>query len=193
MSKSMTSEQPVADQELIQGMLLGHRQAFEQLYKLHYPPVRTMILRNSGSEEEAKDIFQEAVCVLYDKVNSEEGFTLSSQLNTYLYAVSRHLWLKELKRNQHVQTDSEAELEDEVALELDLALHLEKEKQFERMQTSLDHLGEPCRSLLMDFYLEDLSMEEIRIKHGYTNTDSAKNQKYKCLQRLKKIYFGTRK
>ena len=33
-------------------------------------------------------------------------------------------------------------------------------------------------------------MSEIAKEFGYTNADNAKNQKYKCLMRLKKIFFG---
>ena len=53
----------------------------------------------------------------------------------------------------------------------------------------MDKLGEPCKSMITDIYIHDLNMNEISDKFGYTNSDNAKNQKYKCLQRLKKIFF----
>jgi hypothetical protein len=58
------------------------------------------------------------------------------------------------------------------------------------MNESLDKLGEPCRSLIRDFYLNKMNMDDLAEKFGYTNADNAKNQKYKCLQRLKKMFFG---
>jgi DNA-directed RNA polymerase specialized sigma24 family protein len=67
------------------------------------------------------------------------------------------------------------------------------EQRFVRMRESLASLGEPCRGIIEDFYMHDLSMEAIRDKFGYTNADNAKNQKYKCLQRLKKLFFATYK
>ncbi len=57
------------------------------------------------------------------------------------------------------------------------------------MHHSLDQLGEPCKTILRDFYLYNKSMEEITDKFGYTNADNAKTQKYKCLQRLKALFF----
>ena len=57
------------------------------------------------------------------------------------------------------------------------------------MNNSLIDLGEPCSELIKDFYINKLSMEQIAEKFGYTNADNAKTQKYKCLQRLKKIFF----
>ena len=65
----------------------------------------------------------------------------------------------------------------------------EREEQFYAMNQALEQLGEPCRSILKDFYINGHSMEEITQKFGYTNADNAKNQKYKCLKRLKKSFF----
>ena len=58
------------------------------------------------------------------------------------------------------------------------------------MHESLGQLGEPCRTILEDFFIRDFSMQQITEKMGYTNTDNAKNQKYKCLIRLKKLFFA---
>ena len=58
------------------------------------------------------------------------------------------------------------------------------------MHFSLGLLGEPCKTLITDYYVKHMSMEEIADKFGYTNSNNAKNQKYKCLQRLKKIFFA---
>jgi DNA-directed RNA polymerase specialized sigma24 family protein len=66
----------------------------------------------------------------------------------------------------------------------------EREQEFLAMGNSLSGLGEPCRTILEDFYVRDLSMESISQKFGYTNPDNAKNQKYKCLQRLRKLFFS---
>jgi len=67
---------------------------------------------------------------------------------------------------------------------------VENEQKYKIMDQSLLMLGEPCTTILKDFYLNKISMQEIADKMGYTNTDNAKNQKYKCLQRLKKIFFS---
>jgi DNA-directed RNA polymerase specialized sigma24 family protein len=58
------------------------------------------------------------------------------------------------------------------------------------MERALNSLGEPCKSLLESFYIEKKSMDEIASLFGYTNADNAKNQKYKCLMRLKKLFFS---
>ncbi|HKZ67104.1 MAG TPA: hypothetical protein VJ111_12135, partial [Chitinophagaceae bacterium] len=60
---------------------------------------------------------------------------------------------------------------------------------FEMMAKAINNLGEPCKSLLEAFYLQKKNMQEIAINFGYTNAENAKTQKYKCLMRLKKIFF----
>ena len=67
--------------------------------------------------------------------------------------------------------------------------HEQKDMQFDKMKVALESLGEPCKTIIEDFYIHNHSMQEICEKFGYTNTDNAKTQKYKCLQRLKKIFF----
>lgn len=148
-----------------------------------------MVTSNHGSADDARDLFQEALIVLYERA-CDPDFRLQCKLKTYLYAVCRHLWLKQLQQRQKQFLVKENGTEDLPAnLEEDLETHREKEGRFRIMSDSLDKLGQPCKSLLEHFYLQQLSMQEIAEKFGYTNPENAKTQKYKCLNRLKKIFF----
>jgi DNA-directed RNA polymerase specialized sigma24 family protein len=62
--------------------------------------------------------------------------------------------------------------------------------EFQAMDKAIGSLGEPCKSLLEAYYLQKKNMQDIAVSFGYTNADNAKNQKYKCLMRLKKIFFA---
>jgi len=146
-----------------------------------------LVCSNSGTEQEAKDIYQEAVMAFYERVQ-QPAFTLTCKIKTYLYAVCRRLWLKKLHEKKRFNGSIE-EAESFLGVEDEMTTIYEKERRLKRMGSSLNGLGEPCRSIIEDFYIKDSSMEEISIKFGYTNADNAKNQKYKCLQRLKKLFF----
>jgi RNA polymerase sigma factor (sigma-70 family) len=159
----------------------------QELYKTHYAMIVHLVCSNSGTEQEAKDIYQEAVMAFYERVQ-QPTFVLTCKIKTYLYAVCRRLWLKKLAEKKRLGGDID-ELETFLGLEEELAHIDQKEKRLQRMGTALNGLGEPCRSIIEDFYMKDLSMEDISTKFGYTNADNAKNQKYKCLQRLKKLFF----
>lgn len=149
--------------------------------------VLQFIMNNSGDEDDAKDVYQEAIIVLYNKIKSGD-FELSSKLKTYIYSVSRRIWLKKLSQ-QSKKSNNLSDFEDVLAVDEDVEQHEEKDLQFQKMQAALLHLGEPCKTIIQDFYMNNLSMTDICEKFGYTNTDNAKTQKYKCLQRLKKIFF----
>lgn len=180
-----------SDDAIIEGIRMDDERALAYLYKLHYPMISHFILNNSGTDDEAKDIYQEGVIVFYEKIR-DNSLELTCQIKTYLYSVCRRLWLKRLaekgKFAASVDDSENFQLPDE-----DIQQQEENEKQFEVMSTALESVGEPCRSLLEDYYLRMQNMQDITDKFGYTNTDTAKNQKYKCLQRLKKLFFAAYK
>jgi len=175
------------DSEVILGILNGSKDILETVYKAYFPMILQLIVMNNGNEDDAKDIFQESVIVLYDKVRSG-NFELNSKLKTFIYSVCRRLWLKRLTQLSR-NAGSVKDFEDVLPVEQDLEKHEEKDQQFKQMEKALVHLGEPCKTIIEDFYINNKSMQEICAKFGYTNADNAKNQKYKCLQRLKKLFF----
>jgi hypothetical protein len=72
----------------------------------------------------------------------------------------------------------------------DLGLHETRNEQFGMMEQAMANIGEPCKSLLESYYINKQNMQDIAESFGYTNADNAKNQKYKCLMRLKKLFFA---
>lgn len=179
-----------SDEEFIEGLRSGNNEVLKALYKKYFQLVLKLIVNNNGTQEAAQDIYQECIIVLYENAQNPT-FELHCQLQTYLYSVARRLWLKQLKRAGKTFLMKEEEEVDLADVNEDLAQHLQKESDLEKLNSSLTQLGEPCLSLIRDFYVNRLSMEEISDKFGYTNSDNAKNQKYKCLQRLKKYFFNT--
>lgn len=176
------------DSQFIDGLRSGNNEILSALYKKYYTIVLKFIVNNSGSEEAAQDIYQETVIVLYENAQ-KPGFVLNCQLQTYIYSVAKRLWLKQLKKNGKTFLFKEDEENEVVDVNEDLSKHEEKENDLEKMNKSLQELGEPCATLMKDFYVHKLNMDEIAEKFGYTNADNAKNQKYKCLQRLRKYFF----
>lgn len=186
MSREIKSSVP-EDSEVVIGILNGSKDTLNRLYKSYYPMILQLIITNSGDEDDAKDIFQEAIIVLYNKVKSG-NFELNSKLKTFIYSVCRRLWLKRLNQQKH-NGGNVKDFEDYIPIEDSLEEHDEQDRKFKVMEKALAKLGEPCRTIIEDFYMKNKSMQDICEKFGYTNTDNAKNQKYKCLQRLKKLFF----
>jgi RNA polymerase sigma factor (sigma-70 family) len=176
------------EQDLLKGLAIGDKQTIELIYRDHYNLIQSLIINNNGSADDAKDIFQEAMIVLYEKVRSG-SFELNCQLKTYLYSVSKRLWLKKLSANNRYVI-SGADLEPSFPVEEEVEAHEKRDAEFDMMEKAIASLGEPCKSLLEAYYLNKQNMQVIAATFGYTNADNAKNQKYKCLVRLKKIFFA---
>lgn len=173
---------------LLKGLAAGDRKIIEGIYKDHFNMIQSLIVNNNGSSDDARDIFQEAMVVLYEKVRTG-SFELNCQLKTYLYSVSKRLWLKRLQQNNRLFTQ-EIDLETTVPVDEEIAIHEKRDAEFELMSQAIQRLGEPCKSLLEAYYLRKMNMQDIALQFGYTNSDNAKNQKYKCLMRLKKLFFS---
>lgn len=180
--------QDFKEQELLKGLALSDKKAIETIYQENYNMVQSLIINNNGTIHEAKDVFQEAMIILFEKARSG-NFELSCQIKTYVYSVCRRIWLKRLQQLKRFSIDMET-LVELVPVEEDIDEHEKKDEEFIILEKAVSHLGEPCKSLIEAFYIQKRNMQEIASKFGYTNADNAKNQKYKCLMRLKKIFFA---
>ncbi|MEO9023343.1 MAG: sigma-70 family RNA polymerase sigma factor [Ginsengibacter sp.] len=176
------------EKELLEGLATNDTDDIETIYRDNYGAIQAFIIKNNGYPDDARDVFQEAMIILFEKAKSS-SFVLSCQLQTYLYSVCRRLWLKKLQKQNRFNPSMET-IQETVAVEDEIEWHEKKDKDFMLMESALQKIGEPCKSLLEAFYIEKKSMPEIADAFGYTNADNAKTQKYKCLVRLKKLFFA---
>lgn len=183
-------KETIHEQELIllKGLARNDKKSAEEIYKYNYNLIQALVVNNSGTADDAKDIFQEAMVVLFEKARSG-NFELNCQIRTYLYSVAKRLWLKRLQQSNRFVSEFGEDGVEQISVEGDVAAHEEKESEYEMMHRAIAGLGEPCKSLLEAFYFHKKSMQDIADSFGYTNSENAKTQKYKCLMRLKKIFF----
>lgn len=180
----------ITEQEKIAFKAIGNneRDAIELVYKENYGLIQHFVVYNNGTEDDARDIFQEAMMVLYEKAKQPD-FELTCQIKTYLYSVCRRLWLKKLQHSRRMETQIE-NFDQVVTVDEDMEDHEKLTQQYLIMRTAMGKIGEPCKSLIEAYYVHHKNMQEIAGFFGYTNADNAKNQKYKCLVRLKKLFFA---
>ena len=176
------------EQTLLKGLAENDKVAIEVIYRENYITIQSFIINNNGSVEEARDIFQEAMIVLFEKSGTPE-FSLHCQIKTYIYSVCRRLWLKRLQQLSKYSTQIES-LEETVPVDDEMEDHEKRNGDFILMENAMAKIGEPCKSLLDAYYMQKKSMQDIAGEFGYTNADNAKTQKYKCLIRLKKLFFA---
>jgi RNA polymerase sigma factor (sigma-70 family) len=156
--------------------------AFLSLYK-HFPMIKKMIVAKGGKPEDAQDIYQEALIILHKKATTTD-FKLTSKLSTYLYSVCRFLWKDELKKQgKHLSVEFNEEID--AVEESDLEEIIKKEEQIKIAEKIIAELGDRCRELLLLFYSGTMKLKAIASKMGYSSENTAKNQKYKCLEAAK--------
>ncbi|MEM6829666.1 MAG: sigma-70 family RNA polymerase sigma factor [Bacteroidota bacterium] len=132
------------------------------------------MLSNNGTEEEAKDVYQEALLAFWQKASSGK-LVLTSKISTYLYSICLNQWRKELDRKSRMSGE---EVDGE-----EYQTHEEKER-FRIVRECIEELGDVCRDVLTYYYFDGLSMQEIAKKMNFANTDTAKTKKYKCKKKL---------
>lgn len=178
------------EQKLLAGLAGNNTKAIEAIYASNFSLIQALVLNNNGSYDDARDIFQEAMVILYEK-SKQPDFRLTCQIKTFLYAISKRLWLKKLQHHGLFMNNTDLSLiEQVIPVEEDLEAARQKDLDFSIMDEAFQKIGEPCKSLLEAFYIKKKTMAELVDIFGYTNADNAKNQKYKCLMRLKKLFFA---
>ena len=162
----------------------GQEKAFARLYKF-YPKIERHVKINSGSKDEALDIFQEALIILYTKVKTLEEDS-SIQVDGFLVNTCKLLWSNELRKKKVRQKSGDEGLE-YLAYQDEIQSHIEKEVKLNAVEEIIKNLGDRCKGILEAFYYKNFSMEKIADQFGFKTIQSAKVQKYKCMEAARKM------
>jgi RNA polymerase sigma factor (sigma-70 family) len=169
-----------SDENLLKSIASGDSSAFKVLYRKHYLMVKSLVVENNGNMDDASDVFQETMIIIYEKIRDGK-LTLTASLKTFIYSIARNLWFKKLREKK-----SQINIKD---LEQFITVEEEEQPAFDndKIKVLLNEIGETCKQLLVLYYYRKLSMQEICLKLNYANADTVKTQKYKCLQRIKRM------
>lgn len=163
----------------------GDRTALEEIYRTYRSGFISWVVSKHGSDKErAKDIYQYAILSFYENVLEGviENVT-ESGIKTYLYSIGKNKLLAEVRRDAKLSFQDE--MEEETIVEGLEEPILDKEDQVKRLNKIISDLGSPCAEILELFYFNNLSAQEIADHLGYKNSNTVKNLKYKCLQKIK--------
>jgi RNA polymerase sigma factor (sigma-70 family) len=168
------------EQEIIIGLRGRNLGIMEYLYQQYYPMILDLIQKNGGTDEDASDIFQEGMIVVYEKVQ-DSTFEWRSTVKTYLYAVCRNKWLMELrsKRNKATTTlDDNRDISEDTSIQRDIIAS----ERNELMRKHFKNLGKDCRQVL-ELFFQSKSLREIGQIMKYSEA-YAKKKKFYCQQKL---------
>jgi DNA-directed RNA polymerase specialized sigma24 family protein len=168
-----------ADLMLVNGLQCQSEKAIYEVYNLFYPAVEKFILLNSGSPQDAEDVFQDTVMVLLSYVQKSD-FALTCALKTLVFAIARRMWLKQLRSRSRQETLTELE-----SHQHDFIMDWEEvergQRKYDSLPEVLNRISVHCSGLLKQLFLTG------KIPEHYKNNHSMRNQKYKCLEQARKM------
>ncbi len=173
------------DAKILDLIRKGDEGALVMLYESNRRPVMSLVTRNNGTADDAEDVLQDSLIVLWERVRAGK-FEYKAKLGTFIYATARNLWLQMLRKKGREVTgeiDPDGQ-EDPASSPLETLILSE---QAALVSEALDKIGEQCRKLLLLYYWEELSMDEIAVKLGFANADTAKAKKYQCKKALEDV------
>lgn len=180
------------DHELI-SLLKEDSEALSIVYERHKSYCINFMMSMYNDYDEIKDIFQDAVIVFYENLNKPE-FTLTCSIQTYLNSISRNQILKRINfssRYEIKNTDDKSEFLENITDWFDDGKEVNNER-VNAMKDVLKQMKESsnkCYDILVRFFYQNQTMDKIAVDLGYTNADNAKNQKYRCQEKLKTEVF----
>lgn len=171
------------NQNYIDGLLRNDDKVLKMIYHNYAGRIKNHVVRNGGSADDAKDIFQDALMIIYKKAQNDD-FELTSQFYSYLFGICRNLFDRKRKknaRNSMTKVDLDGYIYDS-DLEQDL-FDREKHKIYTEKFQKLDKF---CKKIL-ELYFTKVRMEEIAITLNLKNAHTARNRKYRCQKELEKM------
>ena len=175
------SKTKYSEKEIIRGIVEENNEVMQFVYQNSYRPVRHLVMVNSGNEEDARDIFQESLIILYKKLKYN-SLKLNCSVNTFIYSIARLLWLKELRlRNGRLKKDEDCDKYEDV--ERDIIKTYEYNERLNFYRQIFNQLSEDCRKVLM-LFMKSYSISEITKIMGYSSEQHTKNRRYRCKKSL---------
>jgi RNA polymerase sigma factor (sigma-70 family) len=177
---------PLTDERILSALKDRDESTINYIYQTYWPMILQLVKTNNGSATEAKDLYQDSILDFLEKV-WQDNFILTCKIRTFIYSICRNKWLYQLRgRKKFMDVEEYIEMEDAGEEAPEEAPDLPDDQQ---LLQAINTLGEPCRSLLVGYYYENLSMEQLAQQLHYKSVNVAKQQKFRCKDRLKNAFL----
>ncbi len=168
--------------EILRGIRSNNDIILAHIYRSFFQQIKFYVNNNNGTTEDAQDVYQEALIVIYRKLITEDLKINNCSFNTYLYSVCKLLWLKQLEKKR-IKIDEYAENEEIIDMDDDIIEVYERSDRFKLFQKHFKSLQKDCQRVLT-LSLEKTSLKDISKIMGYKSEKYAKKRKYQCKERL---------
>ena len=171
--------------EIVESIRSGKdREVLTLMYKEIFPKLERYILNNSGTKDDSKDVFQEAILVFYQNV-MEDKFDKIMDVSGFVLTVGRNSWINRVRKLSKEIDDSHLEYMEELSPSPLVSL-LVNEK-WDAYNQLFDSIGAKCKEILTYSIFDKRSMREIAELMTFSNENAAKTHNYRCKQRLMEL------
>jgi RNA polymerase sigma factor (sigma-70 family) len=174
-----------SDEAILEGLRLRSDYIINFIYKEFFPLIRFLVTENGGLDEDAEDIFQDGIIILYSKISLDQ-LKLTSSFKTYMYSVCRNLWLQKLNKRKAIY-DKLTDVEEYIDLPKDVLQEANNQETEMHRIIQIHFLSLPgdCQKVLR-LFVKNIPLREIAGIMGFKTENYAKTRKYLCKQELKK-------
>jgi RNA polymerase sigma factor (sigma-70 family) len=173
----------LTDDEILTGLRKRDNRVLQYIYKNSFNTVKQLILHNAGSDNDAEDIFQEALIIIFKKLKEEPGFELTSAFNTYIYSIARLLWLKHLRQIKKIEIDPlNRDMEERIEFEEPSPVQ-DKDLRMAIYQRTLLRIPEDCQKILR-LTAQDVSSKDIAQQLGFRSEGYVRKRRHYCKEYL---------
>lgn len=154
--------------------------AIQALYEYNFPIVLKFVTLNTGSIDEAREIFHDAVFILMERIR-EKQLDESANFTLHLYSIARILWI-DMMREKLMDESNVKHIHE--FLELEPTRIRSKIVGVKRLSAQFKSLAEPGRTIVREHIAHGVSLSEISRRMGFSSEESAVKNKYKALKSL---------
>ena len=182
----------MTDSELVDRIKRNDPTGLSSIYETYRSEfVHWMMKFQKCEVEDARDFYQAAILILYENILADKVQMHSSSLKTYLFGIGKNLSRQQYRSEIRKKNAGAEHYMMNYILE-DAEDKMTEEQHIEQIRQQFQNLGDQCQQVLSLYYFERRSMEEISATLGYKNPETTKNQKYKCMERLRRMVFRTK-
>lgn len=179
-----------SDEAILDGVLNHDENVLKYVYNEYFTTIHSLIIRNTGKSQDAEDIFQDALVIIYQKI-TDEGLKLECSFKTFLYSIARNLWLQRLEKSRNSGTQPIEDIENYIPLsdEMKYEIFDEEKEKYRLYQKYFLKLSKDCQKVLL-LFMSKTPLSEIAKIMGYKTVKYAKTRKFLCKENLKKRIFS---
>ena len=172
-----------SDEDIIRGLRKRDNEVIQFIYNENFGMISSMILKNSGSDDDSEDVFQEALIIVFKRLREEPEFELTSTFSTFLYSVARLIWLKKIREDKKMEvTELKREMEEFIEFEEPPPVQ-DKDLRMAVYQRNLNLIPEDCQKILI-LTGQSISAKEIAEKLGFRSDNYVRKRRHFCKEFL---------